>query len=185
MKAALGGVSADGMGTPELDVPQSGGDPCAFVAIQPGGNAGGASPSKFSLSTNGIIQGGEHEGVGNLLTTLAGPPTLQKSVRLCVGLSHARNSSQPPLMQPRQLPQSQMTGCASLSQFIALCRCPWRVNSAETIFFYGNHFTTRRAAIETREIFSHCRGVRRRSRATKLLHLPLCEGIDDFAVGSV
>jgi hypothetical protein len=65
MKAALGGVSADGMGTPEFDVPQSGGDPCAFIAIQPGGNAGGASPSKFSLSTNGIIQGGEHEGVGN------------------------------------------------------------------------------------------------------------------------
>ena len=41
MKAALGGVSVDGMGTPEFDVTHSGGGPWAFVANQPGGSAGG------------------------------------------------------------------------------------------------------------------------------------------------
>ena len=46
MNAALGGESAGGIGTPESDVPQSGGGPCAFVAIQSGGNAGGVTSSK-------------------------------------------------------------------------------------------------------------------------------------------
>ena len=36
MNAALGGESAGGIGTPELDVTQSGGGPCAFVATQSG-----------------------------------------------------------------------------------------------------------------------------------------------------
>jgi hypothetical protein len=54
MKAALGGVSVDGMGTPEFDVTHSGGGPWAFVANQPGGSAGGVMPSKFSLSTNSL-----------------------------------------------------------------------------------------------------------------------------------
>src|SRR5882672_10419834 len=45
MNAALGGVSAEGMGTPELDVTQSGGKPWAFVATQSGGNAGGVTLS--------------------------------------------------------------------------------------------------------------------------------------------
>ena len=45
--AALGGESAGGMGTPEFDVTQSGGGPCAFVAVQSAGNAGGVTPSKF------------------------------------------------------------------------------------------------------------------------------------------
>jgi hypothetical protein len=53
MNAALGGVSAGGIGTPEFDVTQNGGDPCAFVAAQSGGNAGGVTPSKFWLNTIG------------------------------------------------------------------------------------------------------------------------------------
>ena len=44
---ALGAVSAGGIGTPELDVTQSGGVPSAFVASQPGGNSGGVKVSKF------------------------------------------------------------------------------------------------------------------------------------------
>jgi len=64
MNAALGNVSAGGIGPPELDVTQKGGGPCAFVAIQPGGNAGGVTLSKFSLHITGNEQGGEHEGVG-------------------------------------------------------------------------------------------------------------------------
>src|SRR5437870_8900389 len=64
MSAALGSVSAGGIGTPELDVIQRGGGPCAFVATQSGGNAGGVTLSKFSLKTTGRKQGGEHEGVG-------------------------------------------------------------------------------------------------------------------------
>ena len=52
MKAAFGGVSAGGMGTPESDVTQSGGGPCAFVAVQFGGSAGGVTPSKLSLNVN-------------------------------------------------------------------------------------------------------------------------------------
>jgi hypothetical protein len=49
MNAALGGVSAGGIGTPESEVTQSGGGPWAFVAAQSGGNAGGVTPSKFSV----------------------------------------------------------------------------------------------------------------------------------------
>jgi hypothetical protein len=45
--AALGGESAGGMGTPEFEVTQSGGGPCAFVAVQSAGNAGGVTASKF------------------------------------------------------------------------------------------------------------------------------------------
>ena len=40
MNAALGGESAGGIGTPEFDVTQSGGGPCAFVATQSGGQCG-------------------------------------------------------------------------------------------------------------------------------------------------
>ena len=57
MNAALGGVSAGGIGTPELDVTQSGGGPCAFVAIQSGGNAGGVTLSKLSVSPRPLQQG--------------------------------------------------------------------------------------------------------------------------------
>ena len=52
MNAALGGVSAGGFGSPELDVTQSGGGPNALVANQPAGNAGGATLSKNSATTN-------------------------------------------------------------------------------------------------------------------------------------
>ena len=51
MNAALGGESAGGIGTPEFDVTQSGGGPCAFVATQPGGSAGGVTLSKFSRNS--------------------------------------------------------------------------------------------------------------------------------------
>src|SRR6266403_657911 len=64
MNAALGGVSAGGVGTPESEVTQSGDGPWAFVASQSEGNTGGATPSKFSLNTTGRRQGGEHEGFG-------------------------------------------------------------------------------------------------------------------------
>jgi len=56
MNAALGSVSAGGLGSPELDVTQSGGGPCTFVAIQPGGNVGGVTPSKFSPNSTGFQQ---------------------------------------------------------------------------------------------------------------------------------
>ena len=64
INAALGKVSAGGTGTPEFDVTHKGGGPCAFVATQPGGSAGGVTLSKFSLHITGRRQGGEHEGVG-------------------------------------------------------------------------------------------------------------------------
>jgi hypothetical protein len=49
MNAALGGVSAGGLGTPSFEVTQTGGGPSAFVANQFAGNPGGMTPSKFSL----------------------------------------------------------------------------------------------------------------------------------------
>lgn len=66
MYAAFGGELAGGVGSPELDVTQSGGGPCAFVATQPGGNAGGVTPSKFSLNAiSRNVPGGHVEaGVG-------------------------------------------------------------------------------------------------------------------------
>ena len=54
MNAALGGVSAGGIGTPEFDVTQSGGGPWALVAIQYGGNVGGITSSKSSLNPIGL-----------------------------------------------------------------------------------------------------------------------------------
>ena len=53
MNAALGDVSAGGLGRPLFDVTQSGGGPSAFVANHPGGNADGVTLSKFSLNTIG------------------------------------------------------------------------------------------------------------------------------------
>ena len=64
MKVAFGSVSAGGIGTPESDVAQSGGGPCAFVASQSGGNAGGATASKFSLNVDRSQQPGHGSGVG-------------------------------------------------------------------------------------------------------------------------
>ena len=40
-KAAFGGVSKGGVGMPVFDVCHSGAGPSAFVAVQPGGSAGG------------------------------------------------------------------------------------------------------------------------------------------------
>ena len=62
MNAALGGVSAGGIGTPELDVTHSGGGPCAFVAIQSGGNAGGVTSSKFHVNFQPAANRGKHCG---------------------------------------------------------------------------------------------------------------------------
>jgi hypothetical protein len=47
-KAAFGIESAGGVGTPELEVTQSGPGPLAFVAVHPAGSVGGVTPSKFS-----------------------------------------------------------------------------------------------------------------------------------------
>ena len=60
MKAALGGVSAGGFGSPELDVTQSGGGPNALVANQFAGNAGGATLSKNSATTSPSEQRNGH-----------------------------------------------------------------------------------------------------------------------------
>jgi hypothetical protein len=45
--AALGSVSAGGIGNPELDVTQSGGGPKTLVASQSVGNMGGVTLSKL------------------------------------------------------------------------------------------------------------------------------------------
>src|SRR5437667_8838747 len=63
INAALGSVSAGGIGTPELDVTHNGGGPWAFVAVQSGGNPGGVTSSKCSLNSTGWKQGkGVHVG---------------------------------------------------------------------------------------------------------------------------
>lgn len=59
MNAALGGVSAGGLGTPVSDVTQRGGGPNAFVASHPSGRAGGIALSKFSLHMLGPEHGGQ------------------------------------------------------------------------------------------------------------------------------
>src|SRR5438094_4577810 len=64
MNAALGGVSAGGIGTPASDVTQSGGGPCAFVAIQPEGSAGGETLSKSSIIVSRNQQGKHGSGLG-------------------------------------------------------------------------------------------------------------------------
>jgi hypothetical protein len=68
-KAAFGGVSAGGVGMPELDVCHSGGGPSAFVAVQPAGNAGGVTPSKFSLN---VVSGCAQEAVPASSTSVRG-----------------------------------------------------------------------------------------------------------------
>jgi hypothetical protein len=63
INAALGSVSAGGIGTPESDVTHNGGGPWAFVAVQSGGNPGGVTSSKCSLNSTGWKQGkGVHVG---------------------------------------------------------------------------------------------------------------------------
>ncbi len=72
INAALGNVSAGGVGTPESDVTHNGGGPCAFVATQFGGNPGGVTLSKCSVNSTGWKQGkGEHEGFGGGVGTAA------------------------------------------------------------------------------------------------------------------
>ena len=65
INAALGSVSAGGIGTPEFDVTHNGDGPWAFVAIQSGGNPGGVTLSKCSRNSTGSEHGGEHEGFGD------------------------------------------------------------------------------------------------------------------------
>ena len=72
--AALGNVSAGGMGTPEFDVIHKGGGPSASVAIHPGGSAGGVTLSKFSLYVTGTLHGGGHETVDTGVTPLCDRP---------------------------------------------------------------------------------------------------------------
>ncbi len=77
MNAALGGVSAGGVGTPPFDVIQSGGGPSAFVASHPAGNAGGITLSKFSLH----VRGKEHAGQVSALSicAVAGPAAMSNT----------------------------------------------------------------------------------------------------------
>ena len=63
------------MGTPESDVTQSGGGPCALVASQSGGNAGGTTPSKFSKNICRSQHSGHGSGVG------IGPAAARTSTR--------------------------------------------------------------------------------------------------------
>jgi hypothetical protein len=80
MNAALGGVSTGGKGTPASDVTQSGGGPCAFVAIQPGGSAGGVTLSKSSVivswNQQGKHCGGPGAGTAAEISTRPHPYTL-------------------------------------------------------------------------------------------------------------
>src|SRR6266487_4953575 len=75
--AALGDESADGDGSPELEVTHkmpSGS--IAFVAVQPGGSAGGVTPSKFSLNTvigSGHRDSGTHASSASTLDRLPPP----------------------------------------------------------------------------------------------------------------
>jgi hypothetical protein len=62
--AAFGGVSAGGVGSPELDVTQNGGGPKALVANQSGGNMGGTTLSKYSVRLTSREQRPWHNGVG-------------------------------------------------------------------------------------------------------------------------
>jgi hypothetical protein len=53
---------------PEFEVTHSGGGPWSFVAVQPGGSAGGITPSKFSLN---VVSGCAHEAVPASSTSVA------------------------------------------------------------------------------------------------------------------
>jgi hypothetical protein len=71
MKAALGAVSAGGIGTPESDVTHNGGGPWTFVAIQSGGSAGGVTLSKFSIIVFRHQQGKHGGGLGSSAARLS------------------------------------------------------------------------------------------------------------------
>lgn len=110
MNAALGGVSAGGIGTPEFDVTQNGGGPSAFVASQSGGNAGGLTLSKFSLHLTGRIQGARTSESAVELGLRrqkypfgASYPLQEKPTHLPVGQLRARRqSTRIPLCPPQQ-----------------------------------------------------------------------------------
>jgi hypothetical protein len=74
MKAALGGESAGGIGTPEFEVTQNGGGPCAFVAIQFGGSAGGVTLSKVSFVISSVQQGKHWSGLGIMAERISTRP---------------------------------------------------------------------------------------------------------------
>jgi hypothetical protein len=63
--AAFGDVSKAGAGLPEFEVSHSGAAPCALFAVQPVGNAGAVTPSKFSWNIGDDI--GITETTGGLL----------------------------------------------------------------------------------------------------------------------
>jgi hypothetical protein len=67
----LGNVSADGIGSPELDVTQGGGGPKALVANQSEGNVGGTTSSKSSPTPTSWEQRPGH-GVGLGVAQAAG-----------------------------------------------------------------------------------------------------------------
>ena len=76
MNAALGNVSAGGMGTPEFDVIQRA---TALVHLLPTSpEVMRESHCQFSLHITGSEQGGEHEGVGCAVPAIATDPDEQK-----------------------------------------------------------------------------------------------------------
>jgi hypothetical protein len=93
MNAALGGVSAGGMGTPLFDVTQSGGGPSALVASHSTGNAGGVTLSKFSFDVCREKHGGHLPplricaDVGPIAMPAAMSKTNQRTLRNRVGLN--------------------------------------------------------------------------------------------------
>ena len=74
MYAALGGVSAGGIGTPEFEVTHGGGGPCAFVAAQSGGSAGGVTLSKFTVIPWRNQQRGHCIGAGAMAARISTRP---------------------------------------------------------------------------------------------------------------
>ena len=75
VNAAFGGVSATGVGTPELEVTQNGKPPplTPCVAVQFGGRAGGVTPSKFSeISAGQGVAVGVAVGVGVAVAVAVG-----------------------------------------------------------------------------------------------------------------
>ena len=79
MNAALGGVSAGGLGTPLSEVTQRGGGPSAFVANQSAGNAGGTTLSKFSRNVVRRIHGSGHPPICAKIEPTAPPAATSKN----------------------------------------------------------------------------------------------------------
>ena len=84
MNAALGTVSAGGIGSPASDVTQSGGGPNAFVASHGIGNAGGVTLSKFSVEVLRLAHGAHRPRPGRIPASvgpIAMPIAMSNSIK--------------------------------------------------------------------------------------------------------